>query len=100
MVCFLPSGHTIVTITIFISASEAITGGCIFSILQLESSNFFSSAMELYSEDNNISNINFLYQVIFLRCIDVNSHVWSIEIVPSFHDLAHNNTYFPALGFE
>ena len=46
MVYFLPSGHTIVTITIFVSASEAITDGCIFSILQLESSNFFSSEME------------------------------------------------------
>jgi hypothetical protein len=35
----------------FTSASEAKTEGCIFSILQLASSNFFNSETELNSDD-------------------------------------------------
>jgi hypothetical protein len=35
----------------FTSASEAKTEGCTFSILQLASSNFFNSEIELNSDD-------------------------------------------------
>ena len=51
IVSFLPSGHRTVTITIFTSASEANTGGCTFSIIQLDSSNFFNIDMASVSGD-------------------------------------------------
>ncbi|HET7344239.1 MAG TPA: hypothetical protein VFJ05_00015, partial [Nitrososphaeraceae archaeon] len=49
---FFPSGHSTVTVTIFTSASEPKTGGCIFSILQLAESNLFSSEIDLNSSDD------------------------------------------------
>jgi hypothetical protein len=52
--CFLPSGHKIVTIATFVSASEVIKGGCTLCILQFESSNLLTSEMESYSADNNL----------------------------------------------
>ena len=52
IVSFLPSGHNSVTVTIFTSASEAITGGCIFSILQFDSSSFFN--LDIASASDNV----------------------------------------------
>ena len=49
-----PSGHTNATVTIYTSASEAKTGGFIFSILQLAVNNFFTSVIDLSSDDKVI----------------------------------------------
>jgi len=54
IMCFLPSGHKMVTIAMFVSASEVINGGCTLCILQFESSNLLTSEMLSYSADNNL----------------------------------------------
>ena len=65
IVSFLPSGHNSVTVTIFTSASEAITGGCIFSIVQFDSSSFFNLDIASASDNVILQYIDYRpYQVI------------------------------------